>query len=209
MFAAGDDSAFSRYGIVDADRSLERSGTEFARMSSHQPRHWINTVAHKAGLSAFLITVWMQRANPSHTLAYLHDATDIGTIVRGKIEDGSLAGSFADAIRALPSKQRELALDVVHGAHVLEGLTYCVKSEAPLGCSRHRLCPGCEDFHVDVSEPLTRIRLRNERDVLGACLRVLEAAETRSERIVSRQREALLDALRGLDHLLDGNPNAS
>jgi len=202
-FAGGSRSAFNRYGIHDPDLIASGLKTCVARMSSHQPRHWINTVAHKSGLSAFLITVWMQRANPEHTLAYLHDTSDIANIVVGKLNDGTLSGRLTESLGSSLKETRVRILETVTTAHILEGVTYCVEPDAPDGCERKRACPGCDAWHFDSNDHYTRTSLLERRDQLRRSLAALEARTHGAGAVVARQHEVIEEQLAYLDEALN------
>ncbi len=61
----GAKSVFERFNIKEPDGS-------FCRITSHQFRHWLNTIAVKGGLPMEILSRWMGRDNPKDTEAYIH-----------------------------------------------------------------------------------------------------------------------------------------
>ena len=73
-------SAFERFGFDIA--TLDGEVSARYRMRSHMFRHWLNTVANKAGMTAFQITLWMQRRSVEETRRYLHESSEIAELDR-------------------------------------------------------------------------------------------------------------------------------
>jgi Uncharacterized protein conserved in bacteria len=135
-FLDGKSSIFARRFDDDQRRSLG--------MRPHGFRHWLNTLANKAGMSVFLITVWMQRRNEAHTNAYLWEATDLADIARNDILDGRMNAGVADEVAAVPEEeQRDFLEAKVPVAHVGPGGLLCTKDMISEECGRQQACAGC------------------------------------------------------------------
>lgn len=128
---------------------------EHLSANSHGFRHWLNTVANKAGMSVFLISVWMQRANIEHNLFYLHDPLDIAEITRENLRDRRYIGKGAEQIYALPDEEREEQIDSITMAHIA-ATVICGLDFTHAECPEEKLCELCVYGFYDPQNPHTR-----------------------------------------------------
>lgn len=196
-------SVFAHFGIREpADEDGESSPI---RARPHMLRHWINTIANKAGMSALQITIWMQRADIAQTMLYLHSASDIADLTRDGIRDGRVAGAKADGYAELPAGDREAYLAAtIHVAHkTATGL--CTADFGVDQCDRHKACEaGCEYFLCVPGDEQERAALSAKRTVHLAALRRLSERESAGVRVVPRQKQVHMDAINRIDVLLGG-----
>lgn len=148
------------------------------RARSHGFRHWLNTVANKAGMSAFLISVWMQRANIEHTLFYLHDPIDVAEMARERLRDGQLRGAGATRIYGLDSEAREKQIDSIQMAHAA-ATVICGLDLTHAECPEEKLCELCPHGFYDPENA-------SMRQALSARLQALESNRARLDRLRER-----------------------
>jgi hypothetical protein len=148
-------SAFERFGITEPDGS---GGTRFCRLRSHMLRHWLSTLANRSGMSAFQITLWMQRTRKQHTGAYLHEylydysATETAEFVVEKTLDGRIWGQKTEEMEELAEEERRTFLErVIRQAQVMEG-GVCSRELLIDNCEDEKLCPPCQDYHHAIGD---------------------------------------------------------
>jgi len=175
-------SMFSRLGLVG-------EGGEPISISTHQFRHFLNTLAQRAGADQLDIALWSGRKSTSQNRAYDHlSANEILGMVREALgEEGEGLGPVAPAKVQPPTTRAEFAKLAVPTAHFTE-YGVCVHDFAMLPCPRHLDCLNCDD-HVCVKGD----KARTSR-IQG----VLE--DTRRE--IAKSEAAVLDEFDGADRFL-------
>lgn len=182
------------------DRSSPLSG--HLKTRTHAFRHWLNTVANKAGMSVFLISVWMQRANLEHTLAYLHDPLDIAELAREGLRDGRFIGRGADRIYTLEKKQREEQINSIHMAHVA-ATVICGLDMTHAECPQKKFCEECEHGFYDPADPQMRKALKARLEALESNLTRLQGLRERGIPIHERQFEQAEQGIATIRQRLD------
>lgn len=171
---AGVPSVFQRFNIFERP-SLNSESVEKIEFRPSMLRHFMNTISHRAGMSAFQITLWMNRASVAQTMPYLHDelyahsASEIGEVVREMVARGALSGPIQDTFNALPEDQRDAFLDTIEVANKLpDGI--CVITHLP-NCPRDRACALDCPFHLtdprDTVRSSARATLTQANSALG------------------------------------------
>lgn len=163
-------SAFERYDIREDDGS-------FCAMTSHQFRHWLNTLADKGGLPIDLLTRWMGREYPRDTEAYRHLTMDERLQwVKAGIRHQEMGGVMTDVYFELPVDERDSFLEAQIQAVHFTPMGLCVHDFALEPCPYHLNCVrGCADY----------LRVKgNERE--RACLLQLK---TNTEQALAQARE--------------------
>jgi len=98
-------SAFQRFDMREANG-------EYCQITSHQLRHWLNTIADKGGLPMEILTRWMGRENPRDTDAYRHlTCNERLEQIRSSIRAGETGGQVAEFYNSLAPEEREEYLD--------------------------------------------------------------------------------------------------
>lgn len=134
-------NVFEKFGIK------ENNGNT-CKITSHQFRHWINTIAIKGGLSTETLTRWMGRDNPKDTEAYIHFTQEEKiNFVKEGIKNNSVKGVLSEAYFYLSKDERDIFLDgqiqAVHFTH----LGICTHDFAVSPCKYHLNCVrGCPDY---------------------------------------------------------------
>jgi hypothetical protein len=161
-------SAFERFDIREPDGS-------FARVTSHQFRHWLNYIADKGGLPVDLQTRWLGRENPRDTEAYRHATVDERLAwVKEGVRNGQLSGVKADAFFELPRSKRDVFLEAEIQAVHVTAFGLCLHDFAVAPCQYHLNCVrGCPDYlrtkgSSSERAHLVQIQLATERALTSA-----------------------------------------
>ncbi|RTL53144.1 MAG: integrase [Rhodocyclaceae bacterium] len=147
------------------------------RLTSHQIRHLLNTIANRGGASQEVIAKWSGRADLGQNAVYNHEsefelvtqAEKLGTSLTLYGQDGKVSQN-------VPVRKEEFDL-VERGPVHLSLYGFCVHNFILAPCSKFRDCLNCEE-HVcikglgnDNSERLARIKERHvevEKDYTAA-----------------------------------------
>ena len=166
-----EDSCFQRLNITDP-----KTG-EIAKFTSHDVRHWLNTVYAQGGLSEQLISLIFNRdPNSNHT----YDQTPIARrvdILRQAIEDGHTFGHMEETYQRLIAEgSRELAEEYLrsstlmatlmpHGQCTLNWmLAPCPHSLSCLAAHEQTQGGPCNHLHVDLDDKDQVRELERMRD---------------------------------------------
>lgn len=178
-------SAFVRFGFDDQDADGEMD----YRVRSHAFRHWLNTVANKAGMTAFQITLWMGRSSWRETMRYLHSSSEIAEADRVWIEEDKMGGQPVEAYQKLPSDDRPAYLDTIREAHRGNDGD-CLLTLSRTNCTYGKLCEVCPNYvwPKEVSEVDLK-RLEEHHGQVVTALKALRAVAGGGEVVQSRQIE--------------------
>jgi len=133
----GKASVFSRLGFTESD------GTPIV-ITSHQFRHWLNTLAQRGGLSQLDIAKWSGRKDIRQNEVYDHvSAHELIEKVR-KIDDGSMFGPLAEFVAKAPISREEFMQLSVPTLHSTE-LGFCIHDWTMMPCQRHADCINCTE----------------------------------------------------------------
>jgi hypothetical protein len=144
------------------------------RITTHQFRHWLHTLAARGGLTEVELARWMGRSRIADNRAYDHRTQEERTEeARALIRKGSAAGPIADTYRSLPPVDADAFLQAQVNAVLTTPYGLCVHDYGQGPCERHFSCAGCSEL------------IRTKGD-----LREREAAKA----ALSRTREALKHA---------------
>lgn len=151
-------SIFDRYGYKTHGHRL--------KLTSHQSRHLITTLANRGGLSEEQIAKWAGRADPKQNRVYNH-MSEWEMVAKAEALDTSLAlfGPKGEVSQHVPVSTHEINLMERGAVHVsLWGV--CGHDFIMSPCEKFRDCLNCEE-HVcikglgtDNAERLTRIKMR-------------------------------------------------
>ncbi len=134
-------TVFERYGLLDAN------GEPWS-VRTHQFRHWINTIAHKGGLSDMELARWMGRKDSRQNRQYQHlDTAERIERAKEAVRVGEVGGSVAEVYERLPVEERERFLDGHVEAANVTPYGMCTHSFATKPCPYHVQClTGCGSF---------------------------------------------------------------
>lgn len=176
-------SVFARFGFTEPD------GTPIV-VTTHQFRHWLNTLAQRGGMSQLDIAKWSGRKNVRQNEDYDHMTGDeLVAMARGMTDEEKLFGPLAElAAKAPVSRDEFLALEFPT-AHVTE-IGFCVHDYTMLPCQRHRDCINCNE-HVCV---------KGDREKTRRIHHKLEIAEDQLRRAEEAKADGYFGADRWHDH---------
>lgn len=146
-------SLFERFGYMENDGGA-------IEMTSHQFRHYLNTLAQTGGVSQLDIAKWSGRIDIHQNQAYDHISADqILEMVREAIGDENILKGPLSKIEDIQKKvvitRDEFARLKVRTAHVTE-VGVCIHDFTMTPCEHHRYCMGCiENFCVKGDTPRT------------------------------------------------------
>lgn len=152
-------SIFDRYGYRVSE------GTRL-KLTSHQSRHLINTLANRGGLSQEEIAKWAGRADPKQNRVYNH-MSEWEMVAKAEALDTSLTlfGPQGEVSQYVPVSTQEVNL-MERGAVHVSVWGVCSHDYIMSPCEKFRDCLNCEE-HVCIKglgknseERLARIRMR-------------------------------------------------
>ena len=188
-------SLFSRLGFTEADSSP-------IRVTTHQFRHMLNTMAQKGGATQFDIAKWSGRKDLSQNTIYDHEsAGELLSRVQATVGDaGGLFGLPARIQINEPATREQYAQLVAPTAHTTE-IGFCLHDFAASPCQLHMDCLRCTE-HVCVKgnrhkTEVIRKRLTEARSLLAKAEDGMSAEAWGADRWVEAQTEnvARLEAL--------------
>lgn len=177
----GVSSMFSRLGFTEPDGSP-------IKISTHQFRHWLNTLAQKGGLSQLDIAKWSGRKDIRQNEAYDHVTADEFLQKVRDIDDGNMFGPLAEFVSKTPISREEFLQLKFPTAHTTE-LGFCIHDWTMLPCDKHRDCINCTE-HVCLKGDIKKT------EWIRQCLIDAEAQLMCAE-------QALVDSYAGADRWLE------
>ncbi|QZP26315.1 integrase [Pseudomonas mosselii] len=184
-------SIWKRHGYKNPD------GSEIS-MTSHQVRHFLNTVAQRGALGQLDIAKWSGRANIHQNAVYNHMSDDEYV----ELARNAGVGGILDKIQAsMPVTYADLETVGDGIAHVTE-YGFCVHDYSMLPCQKHRDCLNCTE-QVCVKGDVTKLdRLRQQRSLTHMQLEKAEAADTSGTYGADRWSQHQIKTLERLDQLI-------
>lgn len=150
-------SIFDRYGYKTVDGGQ-------IKLTSHQARHLLNTMAQRGGLSQFEIAKWSGRADPNQNRTYNH-MSEYEIVLKVEQLDTSLSlfGPSGVVDKNFPITIQEFNTLEKGAVHVTE-FGVCVHDFTMAPCDKYRDCLNCSE-QVCIkgnSEKFVRIKKRFE-----------------------------------------------
>ena len=165
-------SMFDRLGFTEPD------GTPI-RVSTHQFRHYLNTIAQMGGLSQLDIAKWSGRVDVRQNAAYDHvSASEMLVKIREAVGDSSLMfGPLGKAPERRLISRDEFAQLKVPTAHTTE-LGYCIHDYTMSPCEIHRDCINCEELVCVKGDQAKNAEVKRQLDNARTLLARAEEANT-------------------------------
>ncbi|HHT1516435.1 TPA: integrase [Enterobacter hormaechei] len=143
--------------------SYRAENGERVKLTSHQARHLLNTIAQRGGLSNLEIAKWSGRADMKQNRTYNH-MTEYELVSMAERLDPTKAlfGPFGEVANHPPVAVQEFNTLEHAAVHVTE-YGYCVHDYAMSTCEKFRDCVNCTEqvcIKGDDSEKLDRIKKR-------------------------------------------------
>ncbi|WP_257744474.1 hypothetical protein [Burkholderia glumae] len=165
----GDWSIFTRLGYRD-----QAGGA--LRVTTHQFRHWLNTLAHEGGLSQIEISRWMGRRRVAENAAYDHQTGfELADRIRGRLGRGEVQGPVGTTVQRIrePVRREEFIRSMIASAHVTD-IGMCIRDLSALPCDHHRSCMTCTDHLIEKGNTAQRTRAES---LLSESQQILVLAE--------------------------------
>ena len=152
-------SIFDRHGY-------RTENGERVKLTSHQARHLLNTIAQRGGLSNLEIAKWSGRADVKQNRTYNH-MTEYELVGMAERLDPTKAlfGPVGEVAKHLPVTMQEFNTLEHAAVHVTE-YGYCVHDYTMSPCEKFRDCVNCTEqvcIKGDDTEKLDRIKKRLEK----------------------------------------------
>ncbi|MCI4411623.1 MAG: integrase [Thiotrichales bacterium] len=131
-------SIFDRYGYKDAQGNR-------LKVTSHQIRHLLSTLAERGGMAQDELAKWAGRADAKHNRVY-NQMSEYEMVVRAELFDPSksLFGPVGEARKHIPITIQEFNTLEKGAAHVTE-FGYCVHDYTISPCDKYRDCLNCKE----------------------------------------------------------------
>ncbi len=136
----GHGSVFTRLGFTEPDGSP-------ITLTSHQFRHYLNTLAQAGGLSQLDIAKWSGRKDIRQNEAYDHlTPGQMLQKIRDAVgDDNQMFGPLAQLSKRVMIRRDEFARLVIPTAHTTD-IGYCVHDYTSSPCQVHMDCIHCQDL---------------------------------------------------------------
>ena len=179
----GFESIFDRLGFTQSDGSR-------IRVSTHQFRHYLNTLAQAGGMSQLDIAKWSGRVDVRQNEVYDHVSADqMVAKIRASIGDEShMFGPLANLPKNIPISRDEFARLKIPTAHTTD-FGFCIHDYTMTPCDRHADCINCSE-HVCV------------KGDEGKTMRVRRRLEDAKE-LLTRAEEATTQGYYGADRWME------
>lgn len=150
----GYSSIFSRFGFTEPDGSP-------IKITTHQFRHYLNTLAQAGGMSQLDIAKWSGRMDVRQNAAYDHVTPDqmLEKIREAVGDESQMFGPLAEIPKKVLIPRDEFARLRIPTAHTTD-LGFCVHDYTMSPCQLHRDCIHCEDLVCVKGDEGKTIRLR-------------------------------------------------
>lgn len=163
-------SIFTRLGFAERDGSP-------IRVTTHQFRHYLNTLAQAGGMSQLDIAKWSGRKDVRQNATYDHVTPDqMLQKIRDAVGDGSqMFGPLAEIPKRVLIPRDEFARLRIPTAHTTD-LGFCIHDYTMSPCQLHRDCIHCEDLVCVKGDEEKTQRLRLNLEEARELLRKSEEA---------------------------------
>jgi hypothetical protein len=199
-------SVFDRYGYQHP------SGRPY-KLTTHQPRHLLNTIAQRGGLSNLVLAKWSGRANIRSNQVYNHVSNaEVFEKLRELRTMGQNANSKGLHEVRMPVDGDDVLIYREGAAHITE-FGYCVHNFVISPCTKFRDCINCTEQICIKGHEANQERLAIRLDKLERVLAVASEGENRGEygadkwvthHVNTIQRIKSLLALMGNSAIADG-----
>lgn len=193
-------SIFGKFGFKEPD------GTSI-NITTHQFRHYLNTIAQMGGLSQLDIAKWSGRIDVRQNSAYDQvTSTEMLVKIREAVGDGSrMFGPLGKAPDRRLISRDEFAQLKVPTAHTTE-LGFCIHDYTMSPCEIHRDCINCEELVCVKGDSVKNAEVKRQLEEGRGLLEGAESANASgqygADRWVVHQR-ATVDRLEQLCAILD------
>lgn len=188
---------FEKFGYKDANGMP-------LRLTTHQFRHYLNTLAQMGGLSQLDIAKWSGRAKVAQNAVYDHQSDrDVLAMVRAAIgNENKMFGPLAHTPKNTLITRDQFATLKVLTAHTTD-FGYCIHDFSMLPCQIHRDCINCDEHVCVKGDQVREQAIRFHRNETTALLASAKEAHAEDEFGANRWVEHQSMTLQRLNQLCD------
>lgn len=194
--ALGDDE---KYTSIFSRRSLTESDGTTIRLTSHQPRHWRNTIYHLTGMSDVQQALALGRKRLDQNVYYQHTTIEENTaahheflafnsyherieFLHSGIRDKRIHGALTDSYHALLSDKGTTTAEAFLTVHAtalhVTPFGGCIHDFSQAPCPKHLQCwSGCSHLHL-MGTPSERVNLEKQAKNLTKAISIMRDAGT-------------------------------
>ena len=189
-------SIWTKHGYTNPDGSP-------IRLTSHQIRHYLNTLAERGDLGQLDIAKWSGRANIDQNKTYNQMSEhEILDKVKGEKALQQLAGPLGKVKSNEPVTREDLKAPGEGAAHVtLFG--FCIHDYSMVPCQKHRDCLNCTEQVCIKGDGDKLKRLKEERDFIADLLAKAQIADEDGVYGADRWSTHHLRTLKRVDQLIE------
>ncbi|TBL42480.1 integrase [Hafnia alvei] len=160
------EALYGKHATIFDRHGYRTENGERVKLTSHQARHLLNTIAQRGGLSNLEIAKWSGRADVKQNRTYNH-MTEYELVGMAERLDPTKAlfGPVGEVAKHLPVTMQEFNTLEHAAIHVTE-YGYCVHDYTMSPCEKFRDCVNCTEqvcIKGDDTEKLDRIKKRLEK----------------------------------------------
>ncbi len=192
--ALGDDE---KYASIFSRRSLTESDGTPIRLTSHQPRHWRNTIYHLTGMSDVQQALALGRKRLDQNVYYQHTSIEENTaahqeflafnshheridFLHSGIRDKRIQGALTDSYHALLSDKGTTTAEAFLAVHAtalhVTPFGGCIHDFSQAPCPKHLQCwNGCSHLHL-MGTPSERVNLEKQAENLTTAITIMRDA---------------------------------
>lgn len=179
----GKTSIFGRMGFTEPDGSP-------IKLTSHQFRHYLNTLAQRKNLSQISIALWSGRKDIQQNSAYDHVTAEETLELIRQADVSTAIGPLAETLPELPMSRAEFLELKYPTVHTTE-YGFCVHDWSLFPCQKHRACIDCTEHLCVKGETEKTERVR--------------ASLVDAEAQLARDEAALAEGILGADRWFEHN----
>ncbi|HBO3197819.1 hypothetical protein [Pseudomonas aeruginosa] len=186
-----------KYPSIFSRRSLTESDGAPIRLTSHQPRHWRNTIYHLTGMSDVQQALALGRKRLDQNVYYQHTSIEENTaahqeflafnshheridFLHSGIRDKRIQGALTDSYHALLSDKGTTTAEAFLAVHAtalhVTPFGGCIHDFSQAPCPKHLQCwNGCSHLHL-MGTPSERVNLEKQAENLTTAITIMRDA---------------------------------
>lgn len=186
-----------KYTSIFSRRSLTESDGAPIRLTSHQPRHWRNTIYHLTGMSDVQQALALGRKRLDQNVDYQHTSIEENTAAHQEflafnshheridflhtgIRDKRIQGALTDSYHALLSDKGTTSAEAFLAIHAtalhVTPFGGCIHDFSQAPCPKHLQCwNGCSHLHL-MGTPSERTNLEKQAENLTTAINIMRDA---------------------------------
>jgi hypothetical protein len=187
----------AKYASIFSRRSLTESDGSPIKLTSHQPRHWRNTIYHLTGMSDVQQALALGRKRLDQNVYYQHTSIEENTaahqeflafnshheridFLHAGIRDRRIHGALTDSYHALLSDKGTITAEAFLTVHAtalhVTPFGGCIHDFSQAPCPKHLQCwNGCSHLHL-MGTPSERANLESQAEHLTRAITIMRDA---------------------------------